>query len=893
MPAKPVINVVLAETYYALLSGNKGGFFPDIQDLAAYKERIDRYESCCLGAAECQSPLLNRRFLWNFRANYYTQSGDYLQAEAALEKALAAEAGEAERKILTDQQIELNLLSTFMIQNDAEKVFPLLDKYFDAMLAAFSSEEDSRPMAGQSETGRLLSKEYDLLRFATLALAFFGLQVEFDLADEFLTKIRIALGRVCTEIESISSLQEIKGNWVAMFLASGILVLCRSCQDEDLIRWYRTLRYLEKECVEDDLNAAQRQSLYQAQLLAAWRLGLPEVEGYVNSLLKGLADLPVPGIVKADAYRLAAMYCADQGNSQIALQYTYQALEVLEATWHGFVRYANDQRLLDILEPVRQTFVRCYQLLRRYLGAEDAYEAVLRFKNLASLAGRERNRVLRETRMDPGLMQRIRELQDLIAMQATGDLIREQEENSAPLEEELRELERTFAEQFPSEVGFTKITLEGVWAAIPEDAVILEYYFTIDDRGKALFTEGEIEADYLIYDLFITVKDGGRAVLHRVVIPNAAEISDMAWELLSILQEMSDSERDDSRLSRLEDLREELFHRLLRPAMGYLTNARTLYFSSDIGLLNLPFERLFEDGFLKGRSVLKVECARDFLFQSSEVPPAKGALVIGNPAYTVLEKETKPEDDNIRNTNLDLLEIAQLPFAELEARRVSARLRAPIYIGRNATKRRFLQMQDCGVLHISTHGSFDVTGETKELYSSFLVFAGAQDWANDRRTGAEYGNGIVTADEISRMDLRSTQLLVLSSCMNGRSAEIWGKGFQGMIGAFAAAGVKYVIANLWSMPDSLGTVIMMDAFYAYYASQMQEVPAALAKAKEYVRTINIGKMRRLGWFAFVKNSTLDEEYKKAVAELEALDDHYRPFKDEVFWGGLVCYRCNG
>src|SRR5699024_10071073 len=118
------------------------------------------------------------------------------------------------------------------------------------------------------------------------------------------------------------------------------------------------------------------------------------------------------------------------------------------------------------------------------------------------------------------------------------------------------------------------------------------------------------------------------------------------------------------------------------------------------------------------------------------------------------------------------------------------------------------------------------SGESDAIYSSCLMFAGVKNWAQNLGISPKFGNCIVTADEISRLDFKSTKLVVLSSCLNGRSDWILSKGFQGMVGAFAAAGVKYVIAHLWNAPESLGTVILMDTFYYCYTEEKMDPPLA-------------------------------------------------------------------
>lgn len=113
-----------------------------------------------------------------------------------------------------------------------------------------------------------------------------------------------------------------------------------------------------------------------------------------------------------------------------------------------------------------------------------------------------------------------------------------------------------------------------------------------------------------------------------------------------------------------------------------------------------------------------------------------------------------------------------------------------------------------------------------------------------------------------------------------------------MVGAFAAAGAEYVIAHLWAAPDAISTVILMDTFYYCYVEENMEPPRALAKAKEYLKTLSIREMREQGWFDYVRNSQFDVSCKESMEVLEECDDRLRPYRNEIFWGGFSCYRCN-
>ena len=237
-------------------------------------------------------------------------------------------------------------------------------------------------------------------------------------------------------------------------------------------------------------------------------------------------------------------------------------------------------------------------------------------------------------------------------------------------------------------------------------------------------------------------------------------------------------------------------------------------------------------------------------------------------------------------------DIKQLPFAEVEAQIVGAYCGSAYLTGKEANRRQFLCCGSNRNIHLATHGYYDLSEETDSLYSSCLLFAGVKDWLESHISSEEYGTGIVTADEISRLDFHGVELAVLSSCLTGMNSALFSKGFQGIVGGFSAAGVKYVISNLWRA-DDLATAILMGAFYYQYRVKKLAPPVALKEAQRYVREVSVQKLKAQNWFiSMLQNDAFNTEEKSQVRELMCRSDRLRPFKDECYWAGFTCFRCN-
>ncbi len=115
-----------------------------------------------------------------------------------------------------------------------------------------------------------------------------------------------------------------------------------------------------------------------------------------------------------------------------------------------------------------------------------------------------------------------------------------------------------------------------------------------------------------------------------------------------------------------------------------------------------------------------------------------------------------------------------------------------------------------------------------------LVLAGANHAWQGNPPLAGMDDGILTAYEISQMNLRNTELVVLSACETGLGDIQGNEGVYGLQRAFKIAGARYLIMSLWKVPDEQ-TGELMQSFYRKWLAEKQPIPQAFRAAQQEMR----------------------------------------------------------
>jgi CHAT domain-containing protein len=145
----------------------------------------------------------------------------------------------------------------------------------------------------------------------------------------------------------------------------------------------------------------------------------------------------------------------------------------------------------------------------------------------------------------------------------------------------------------------------------------------------------------------------------------------------------------------------------------------------------------------------------------------------------------------------------------------------------------------------SRRSSASVGGRNPLLLSG-VVLSGANLGARKDKYGFPTGeDGILTAEEVTNLKLRNTDLVVLSVCETGLGDVAAGEGVFGLQRAFHIAGARTVIASMWNV-DDVATQALMVAFYRnLWKKKLGKLEALRQAQLSMIRNFNptTGRMR--------------------------------------------------
>jgi CHAT domain-containing protein len=337
----------------------------------------------------------------------------------------------------------------------------------------------------------------------------------------------------------------------------------------------------------------------------------------------------------------------------------------------------------------------------------------------------------------------------------------------------------------------------------------------------------------------------------------------------------------------------DAFWKPLEPA---LKGARRIYISPDGALNQLALGAVSgKNGrLLMEKYDLRIVSSTKDILRDTRTYTSKSAVLIGNPDFDLDETQQRaalrslgsnqspqpaPADGNagfspvanLRSRDLSGATLPPLPGTQKEIQAISLLLKKQdwsvlTYTQQSALKEAVVRVQAPRVLHLATHGFFEPDQTTKHqelgtgqssrledpMLRSGLFFAGANHRLSGKSTSTDLDDGVLTAYEVSSMNLQGTELVVLSACETGLGENAAGEGVFGLRRALQVAGAESILLSMWSVPDK-ETQELMTLFYEKWLAG-EDKHQALREAELEMRARVKSRYRKdlpQYWAAFV------------------------------------------
>jgi CHAT domain-containing protein len=314
---------------------------------------------------------------------------------------------------------------------------------------------------------------------------------------------------------------------------------------------------------------------------------------------------------------------------------------------------------------------------------------------------------------------------------------------------------------------------------------------------------------------------------------SAAPIDEAAADLLAAARDWSTSiaghERTSAQSSRQTAhqalaMLSKLVWRPIAPLIDAAPHVHRLRIAPDSVLNLVPFDALAAaDGrdLIERFSIAYVPAGRDLILRPAPAA-ATGPIVVVSPGGS---------------------DAARLANAQAEAEDVRRTIPAAVlYSGANATEQHVKEVRRPTLLHVVGHGvirdaldcprqpcpASPLDPSARAMSLAAIVLEEAYG-----RRGVSSDDGLLTALELENIDLRGTEMIVLSQCEMAGGVASAGEGVYGMRRAALIAGARTFVAPLWNIEDTVQRRLMKQFYDGLAAGKTRA--DALRDAKLAVR----------------------------------------------------------
>lgn len=546
------------------------------------------------------------------------------------------------------------------------------------------------------------------------------------------------------------------------------------------------------------------------------------------------------------------------------------------------VQYMADNNKMEThLYKVSQIFLYAYSAGFFLMSDRERFEYCINYKNNLSSVIRLRNKGAALAGKAENLLDRVNQYKSKESMPDEKNVYQYYYKELLNEDRELEQLEYEFADAYGKSREFPYYTVEQLESIMPENTAVINFFYV---DTMYFMTDGRLSHelnDSTYLEVFALVKKEKTKFIYK-------RIDDVIYLSEEIKRFNETLVKTRGKFKKIADC---IVNTIFSAITGEISGIDNMIICPHQKLCAVPFEVLFETfkhGFEK-INLIYCQSIRD-LFETvaSGGNIAKGACLIGAPQFKIDEKPSG--EKNNKNENKKRLadndsfvrSITPLPFSEYEVKKIAELLGGDFFVREKATK--YCIQPGYRYIHIATHGF--VKNESKHpWYESSLAFSGAENYLEEGVEKESCGTGLLTAEEISQMNLKSTRLVVLSACDSGKTSLSFMEQQAGLHIAFGTSGVQYIVSSLWEV-DDFAAAIFMNYFYSGLKGGLT-VPDALKDSRRKIKIMTVADIRKI---REMDRELLSSLQMPDLGVFDSMPDEYRPYSHPKYWGNFICYQ---
>jgi tetratricopeptide (TPR) repeat protein len=413
-------------------------------------------------------------------------------------------------------------------------------------------------------------------------------------------------------------------------------------------------------------------------------------------------------------------------------------------------------------------------------------------------------------------------------------------------EEDIQQLERALSARSPEFRTQTQtVTIDAVREALPPETALIEFIAYRPYNPTAIGYKNKFGLTR--YAAYVLTRDRDEPGFVELGEAQSLDMQVLEWR--SLLGNRANEKQ-------VKQTGNAMYQRIFAPLRHLLGNRKRVLLAPDGNLNLVQFAALVDENdryLIEDYDFSYLTSGRELLRLQDPFPSESVATVIADPSFDLTQPITKCPPAAGTYTQFDFTGRCYNSLSGTAQETIELSLLLPnakVWTGIEATEANLKGVFRPQLLHIATHGFFlpDPTSSkppsempeaadtakrgtqlVNPMVRSGLILAGVKQGLSG--TGED---GVVTAQEVSGLNLLGTKLVVLSACETGIGDVQNGQGVYGLRRALVLAGSETQVMSLWKVSDD-ATRALMVSYYKRLQAGEGRVAAMRAVQLEMMR----------------------------------------------------------